>query len=78
MLNSVMNRTAMMLIGVPILPRVKGPGGKNLRPVRTLAKKGMAYEVVLRMMNDPVRSRKAAEEPRGMAPRPVAITAAES
>lgn len=35
----------------------------------------MAYETVVRMMKEPVRLRKAVVEPRGMAPRAVAIVA---
>jgi hypothetical protein len=36
------------------------------------AVKGIAYDTVVRMMNDPVRARKAAELPIGMAPRALA------
>jgi len=35
----------------------------------TFARKGMPYDTVLRMMNEPVRSRNAVELPRGIAPR---------
>ena len=36
---------------------------------------GMAYDTVVRMMKDPVRSRNAVELPSGMAPSPVAMIA---
>jgi len=37
----------------------------------------MAYDVVLRMMKEPVRLMKATGLPSGMAPRPVAMTAVD-
>lgn len=40
-----------------------------------MAANGMPYEVVVKMMKEPVRLRKAVGDPRGMAPRPVAIIA---
>lgn len=40
--------------------------------------KGIAYDMVVRMMKEPVRSRNAVELPRGMAPRPVAMIATKS
>lgn len=75
MSNSVINATAVMLIGTPILPRWKGPGGKYLRPDIKLATKGIAYDTVVKMINEPVRLRKAVGLPSGMAPSPVATTA---
>lgn len=39
---------------------------------------GIAYETVVRMMKEPVRSRKAVELPIGIAPRPVAMMATKS
>ena len=70
-----MKSTAMMLIGMPNLPKLNEPGteGRYWRRVRTLAANGIAYETVVRMMKEPVRLRKAVGEPRGMAPRAVAI-----
>ena len=62
-------------MGVPSLPKWNGPLGKWRLPVSTLAVKGMAYDVVLRMMKEPVRFKKAMELPNGMAPSPVATTA---
>lgn len=44
----------------------------------TLDANGIAYDTVVRMMNDPVKFRKATELPRGMAPSPVAMTATKS
>lgn len=70
-----MSTTAVMLTALPHFPRWKGPLGKFLRPVRTLPRNGMAYETVVRMMKEPVRSRNAVELPMGMAPSPVAMTA---
>lgn len=75
MLNMVIKITAVRLTAVPYFPRWKGPAGKCRRLVRTFAKKGIAYEIVVRMMKEPVRSRNAVDEPRGMAPSPVAMTA---
>ena len=43
--------------------------------MRTWAANGIAYDVVVRMMKEPVRLRKAVVEPSGMAPRAVAIVA---
>lgn len=74
-LKRLMNDTAAMLIADPYLPKWNGPLGKYFRPVKTLAKNGMAYETELRMINDPVRSPKAVELPRGIAPRPSEIMA---
>lgn len=70
-----MSTTAVMFTTSPHFPRWKGPLGKWRRRVRTLPRKGIAYETVVKMMKDPVRSRNAVELPMGMAPRPVAMTA---
>lgn len=78
MSKKVISTTAVRLIAVPHFPRWNGPLGKCFRPVRTLPKKGIAYEIVVRMMKEPVRSRNAVELPMGMAPRPVATTATKS
>lgn len=77
MLKTTMSTTAVMLTALPHRPRLNGPRGKFCRRVSTLAMNGMAYETVVRMMKDPVRSRKAVELPVGMAPRPVATTAVD-
>jgi hypothetical protein len=56
----------------PALPNQKGPRGRYFLPESRFAANGIAYDVVLRMTKEPVRSRKAVSLPRGMAPRPVA------
>lgn len=68
-----MRITAVALTKYPIfLPRENGPRGRYFRPENRFAANGIAYEVVLRITKDPVRSRKAVSLPRGIAPRPVA------
>lgn len=71
-LNRAMRSTAIVFTTYPILPIQKGPLGRYFRPENRLAANGIAYETVLRITNEPVKSRKAAELPSGIAPSPIA------
>ncbi len=74
-MNSVVKSTARILTGMPNFPRWNGPGGKYFLPVTIFAAKGIAYDVDVRMMNEPAKLRKATGLPSGIAPRPVAMAA---
>lgn len=77
MLKNVINTTAMPWIAKPALPIQKGPGGTFLRPVRRCGAIAHAYEVVVRIINDPARSANAVLLPRAMAPKARQSTAME-
>ena len=74
-LKKIINNTAAALIGIPIRPSQNGPGGIFFLLVNKCGAIARTYEVVVRIINEPARSRNAVLLPKGIAPRPVQMIA---
>lgn len=70
-LKKIIKITAVALIGTPQRPNQNGPGGTFFLFVNKCGPIARAYEVVVKIMNEPARSKNAVLLPRGIAPRPV-------
>lgn len=71
-LKKTINTTLIALTANPNPPPIqKGPLGTFFRPVKRCGPIARAYDVVVRMMNEPTRSVKAVLEPSWMAPKAV-------
>lgn len=74
MLKKMIEMTAIALIAYPVFPIQKGPCGRFLRPENKCPPIASAYDVVVRITNEPTRSENAAWLPRVMAPKAVVMS----
>lgn len=71
MLKKMISSTEIPFTANPALPIQNGPLGTFFRPVKRCGPIASAYEVVVRIMKEPTRSKNAVLEPSWMAPKAV-------